>query len=205
MAAIPNVSYTCRYVLPISHEEIGEIQIKNAKQHLAAMQKAHGQNKKALEQCIINLNYALTSLACSEKDIEKAKTMLVEVTARHKNQMPPSHINPLNGCNCRYCCEELELQYLSGDEEDDVDVDVDVDVELIDYKVATVRKTGKNNRTRMTKKDVMTVEEACKCNKASKNHKLGAKKRTDRDSTKMDEARSSSKAHREARFDKQLI
>lgn len=204
MATVPRMSYTCKYVSAFDVEEAAFCQIKDALKRLAARKNEHMANKMALQQCIINLNIAMTSLACSEREVELAKQNLVNVQA-HADKMVAqakansvSKTNPSNNCDCAHCCalitEDDDDAY--DDAEDEMYAE-DEDDFSIEFTVSATRNTGKKDRIRKTKRDIMTPEEACKCHKASKNHKLPTKKRTDRDATKMTEARAATKVIRD--------
>lgn len=161
-----NIAYTCKYVLPYDVKKVEIENLRAQQQKIASLREKQQGLTANFESLLQEVIITQISLACAAQEIDQAYKQLAADYRRYKN---PSNLQD------------------SHEREEDIDDDVLVDEEIVWLHIADCVQ----GKTRKTKRDILTPEEACKAGKASKRHKLGHKKAA-KDDTKTQSAKKQS-------------
>jgi hypothetical protein len=160
------IAYTCKYVTPFNKKEAEKRKLKEASDKVCEAKQRYLAAHARMEECLKELNYALTAVACEQQRYEN--------TVDEFNVKVHDVVDMLRGCmTAEDHHEDAHDDHADSEDarEDDCEDDREDDCEDPADAMWHNRFSGKN-RQRFTRRDVLSPQEACKAGKASKRHKL---------------------------------
>lgn len=167
--ATNNISYVCKYVTPVDFQKAKKDKVMDKAKHVKEMQDLLAEQNATIAYLQAELLIAQTAQNCVIDRLNKARTAYFEAV-----------------CDAIAVSED-DIEDTSDDQEsveDDFEDDFDGEDGVYEYEEYDVECSP---RPRKTKSDILTPEDAIKCGKASKMHKMAPKK-PKRDQTKTPEA-----------------
>lgn len=173
-----NIGYTCKYVAPFDRDGAQKQRADAMHAKMVELEDHLRVCREHMQSCLNELNYALTGVTCAEAKLKEARLEYDIIMQQQRTEF-------------------IDVTSLLDDDfTDDVFDDLTIDKMLEEQGLCILdddvclpnRFSGKVGKTRKTKHDILSPEEACKIGKASKRHKLTVKKHSGVDATKTRDA-----------------